>query len=287
MHVKFQAVKAGVIDAEYEKISASWQRWKTTFSSPEFNNVAIGGDGQVWEAEPSEKPLRVWQFERALSALSQYVVSDKLEYTVRYRQIQEGQAKVPCVGMNAGQWSVQDCFDPSSGVLLRAQENSWTYLFSDYQPFGSKLFPHTIYVFETFTLVATARVVQLDIPMLLDSKLFDPPQGVSSYAACKEALGLSIGARGGKLIRGVRPISPLLSPNSGILSNDMIVSAIVGRDGKLHDIVASGTNPRTKSATLEAMRQRLYEPFTVCGNPIELPIAFTVNFTKTSEYIGP
>jgi hypothetical protein len=104
---------------------------------------------------------------------------------------------------------------------------------------------------------------------------------------CKEALGLALEPRGGKLRKAVQPTSPSLPPNSGILSNDMIVTAIVGREGQLHNISAGGTNPRTKEATLEAMRVREYEPFTVCGNPVELPIEFTVNFSKTGIYLGP
>jgi len=287
MRVRFLAVKAGAIDAEYEKASASWQQWRATFSSPEFASLAVGGDGQVWDAQSGEKPIRVWQFERALSALSQSVVSDKLQYTVRVRQIDEGGPKVPCVQIKGEVWSGQDCFDPTSGVLLRAQENSLTYLFSDYKPLGGKLFPHTIYVFEGFTLVSTAHVVELDVPAKFDSNLFSPPAGVSPYPVCKEALGLALEPRGGKLRKAVQPTSPSLPPNSGILSNDMIVTAIVGREGQLHNISAGGTNPRTKEATLEAMRVREYEPFTVCGNPVELPIEFTVNFSKTGIYLGP
>jgi len=287
MRVKFLAVKAGTIDADYEKVSASSNQWRVSISSPEFNGVTVGGQDRVWESsDASDTPLRMWQFERALAGLSQSVVSDRLEYVVRYRRLEGRKDKVPCVQVQDGRHSVQDCFDTATGALLSAQEGSWTYVYSGYQPFGVKLFPRTITVFEAFTLVAMAQVVELENPATLDPQLFEPLPEVKAYSACREALGIPLGATGGKLVHEVRPTSPRLPGGSGILSNDMVVSAILGRDGKLHNVSVGGTNPQTRDATSEAVQQWQFEPFNVCGNPVEMPVSFTMNFSNRGEYIG-
>lgn len=285
MRVKFFAVKSGAIDAEYEKVSASPDRWRADLKSTEFKESSIFGDGKVWTwSDAMEKPIRVRQFETALAALSQSIQSDKLEYYVVLRKLDE--KKQPCAVVTNGRERVQDCFDSSTETLLSAQAYSWTFIYRDYQPFGSHLFPRHIEVFENLTLVAVATVVNLERTSAPNASLFEPPPGTEGYKACREGLGLPIGAKGGKLVKDVPPNSPGLPPHSGIISNDQVVYGIVGRDGKLHNIRADGMNRVTREAAEAAVREWRFEPFTVCGYAVEMPVGFTMNFSDRGGYIG-
>lgn len=282
VRVKFLQVQAGMIDAEYEKVWISPKRWRAQLSSLEFNEVSVGGDGRVWySASAPDKPLRVREFGRALAALSQTVVGQGLRYTWHERRLTGQKSKVNCVEVSDRErLLVQDCVDPDTGLLLLAADfaATWVYTYSDYRPFAGKLFPHTILAFEGRTLVVAAQVIDLDTASAADPTLFEAPPGAEVYNACPEALGFPLGAKPGRLVKQVNPIPPHLLPSHNILSNDVIISGVIGRDGNLHNLVAFGSNSLTKDAALEAVRQWRYEPFTVCGNPVEMPTSFTVNF---------
>lgn len=281
--VKFLQVKAGTIDAEYEKIWISPKQWHAQLSSLEFTEVSVGGDGRVWySSNTPDKPLRVREFERALAALSQTVVGQGLRYTLHERRLTRQKSKLTCVEVSDRErFLVQDCIDPDTGLLSLVDDfaATWVYMYSDYKPFAGKLFPRTISAFEGYTLVVAAQVIELDTGSVADPKLFEAPPGAEVYSACPEALGFPLGAKPGRLVKQVSPIPPHLLPNSAILSIDVIISGVIGRDGNLHNLVAFGSNSLTKDAALKAVRQWHYEPFMVCGYPVEMPTSFTVNFT--------
>ncbi len=287
MHLKFFAVKAGTIDAQFEEISDSSAYWRTNITSDEFNSSTFFSKDQVWELQDTpEKPIRIRQIERALAALSQSIVSDKLDFSRRKQKGNQYDHELLCVLATEGRRSVQDCFDEGTGTLRAVTEQSWTYLYSDYAPFKGKLFPHLITVYESSTLVAIAQVVGLESPALLDAGLFVPPSGSLQYAACREALGLPLGMGEAKLSKYVKPDSPRLPPNSGIISNDIVISGVVGRDGRLHNVSAHGANALTKTATLRVAQQWQFQPLKVCGSPVEVPVEVTINFDNAGRYVG-
>lgn len=280
VHVKFMQVKAGEIDADYEKIWISPKQWRAQFSSPDFNEVSVGGDGRVWEFPSPEKPLRVREFERALAALSQTVVGEGLKYTSHKVALKERKDKATCVQVDDSRRSlVHDCFDPNTGLLLQVSDLAadWIYTYADYQSFAGEQFPHTIGVLEGITPVASLQVVSLETAASPDPKLFTPPPGAVMYNACPEALGFPLGVKGGKLVKRADPVFPLHQPGRPIIYYSITVFGVVGRDGNLQNLVAQSSNKPTSDATLVALRQWQFEPFTLCGNPVEVPTSITVN----------
>jgi hypothetical protein len=280
VHVKFMQVRAGEIDADYEKIWISPKQWRAQFSSPDFNEISVGGDGRVWESPSPEKPLRVREFERALAALSQVVVADRLRYSSRKVRLNGQRGKATCVQVDDNQRSlVRDCFDQDTGLLLQVTDNAtdWIYTYSDFKLFAGKQFPRSIEVTEGSTLVVSMKVVALETMPSADPVVFVPSPGAQSYDACPEALGFPLGAKGGKLIKTVTPVPPRLLPG-GFVHTIVTVKALVGRDGDLRAPVALGSNKPANDAVLDAVRQWHYEPFTVCGNPVEMPTTITWSF---------
>lgn len=286
VHVKFMQVKAGEIGADYEKIWISPKQWRAQFSSPDFNEITVGSDGRVWESSSSEKPLRVHEFERALAALSQAVVGEGLKYTSHKIGLNGRKDKATCVQVDDRQRSlVHDCFDPNTWLLLQVSESlqvgdraaGWTYTYADYQPFAGKQFPRTIGVLEELTPVASMQVVGLEVVPSADPNLFAPPPGAVAHDACPEALGFPLGAKGGKLVKRVDPVFPFSRRDRPIIYYSIMIFGVVGRDGNFQSLVVHGSdNPTTSDAALNAVRQWHFEPFTVCGNPVEMPTGIRV-----------
>lgn len=280
VHVKFMQVKAGEIDADYEKIWISPKQWRAQFSSADFNEISVGGDGRVWESSSvPEKPLRVREVERALAALSQTIVGEGLKFASRKVGLKGRNDKATCVQVDDHQRSlVQDCFDPNTGLLLQVRDLAaeWIYTYSDYQPFAGKQFPRTIGVLEEITPVASMQVVSLEGAPSADPKRFSPPPGAVLFDACPDALGFPLGVKGGKLVKHVDPVFGIHQPGRQIILYGFTVFGVVGRDGNLQSLVANGSEKATNDAALNALRQWHYEPFTVCGNPVEMPTSIDV-----------
>jgi len=282
LRVKFMEVKSGEIEGEYEKIWISPKQWRASFTSTQFNSTSIGGDEQVWEsADAPEKPLRVREFERALAALSQTVVNAGLKYSIKEIPARDKKTNLICAQVDDKQRSlVQDCVDPDTGLMLQIREPQadWAYTYSNYKPFAGKQFPQTIGVIEGTKAVAIAEVVQLEALTSVEAHKFDPPEGVESYRACPQALGLPLGASGGKLVKRVEPKRRFQRQGRPIIYYGTTVFAVVGRDGTLQTPVTLGGNAYLGAEEiLEAIRQWRYEPFLVCGNPVEMPTSISVD----------
>ncbi len=280
--VKFLAVKSGTIDAEYERTYLSPQQWRATFSSAEYNSVTTFANSQVAEwSDAPEKPLRVWQFERALAALSQFIVGDGVDYALVQQRLKEASdQKFPCIHIKSRRRLLMDCFYPDTGAFKRVQEGPWTFLYEDYTHLGKKLLPETINIMEGPRLVAVAKIQAIEVSGALDPKLLNPPAPAEVYPACLEGLGLPLGAGGGKPLKQPWPSSLGLPPGNEIISNDAVVEAVIGRDGRLHSIQVSQNISLLRDATYEMLRTWEYEPFKVCGHPVEMPVSFTIWFRK-------
>ena len=276
--VTFFNVKAGKIEGEYKKIWISPQRWRVEFRSAEFNETTVGGDGRAWyAADNPEQPLRILQFERAVGALSQTFVESPSTLTFKLEDRGKGAEKVQCVQVDFSRGTgIQDCLDPATGLLRVVTEGDWTFLFSDYREFLKKMFPQTISVFDGISIVATGRVVELENYSDDKPEIFQALSGVESYNVCSQALGLPLGGKGGKLLKGPNPTWPNLPAGYDLIEKNVSVSGVVGRDGLVRYLHASGSRVREQPA-LNAVKQWRFEPFTVCGNPVEMPIKINFN----------
>jgi hypothetical protein len=282
LHIKIVQVKAGEIDADYEETWISARQWRSQFSSQGFNESSVGGDGQVWvSSDVPEKPLRVREFERALNALSQTVVNEKLKYTATVVPMKDKSKKLTCVVVDDKQRSlVEDCIDPDTGLLMQVRDIAAGLVFeySDYKQLKGKHFPTTIGVIEGSRPVAVAQLVGFEEAPTASASFFEPPADAQSYKGCPEALRFPLGASGGKLVKQVNPVSHLPRSGRPIIHFSTTVFGVIGRDGDLHSAVLASTDKNIPGdEILQAIRQWHYEPFTVCGNPVEMPVAITVN----------
>ncbi len=282
LHVKLMQVPVGETDADYEETWISAKQWRSQFSSQGFNQVSVGGDGQVWvSADSPEKPLRVSEFERALAALSQATVSKDLKYAARAVPMSNQKKKLTCVFVEDKVRSlVQDCVDPDTGLLLQVRDIQADLVFeySDFKLLKGKQFPTTIGVIEGSRAVAVAQLMELEENPKPPAGFFEPPAAAQSFKSCPEALGFPLGASGGKLVKQVNPTYRLSTNERPIIHFSTTVFGVIGRDGNLHSaVLASSDKNIAGDEILQAIRQWHYEPFTVCGNPVEVPTAIVVN----------
>jgi protein TonB len=57
------------------------------------------------------------------------------------------------------------------------------------------------------------------------------------------------------------------------------LNAIIGKDGTIQDLKAASGHPLLVPAALEAVKQWLYKPTLLNGEPVEVVTVIDVNFT--------
>jgi protein TonB len=81
-----------------------------------------------------------------------------------------------------------------------------------------------------------------------------------------------------KLIRQPRPIYPPLAKQARI-SGHVILNAIIGKDGTIQNLTVASGHPLLIPAALEAVKQWVYQPTLLNGEPVEVVTQIDVNFT--------
>jgi protein TonB len=81
-----------------------------------------------------------------------------------------------------------------------------------------------------------------------------------------------------KLVRQPRPIYPALAKQARI-SGVVKLNAIIGKDGTIQNLTVASGHPLLIPAALEAVKQWVYQPTLLNGEPVEVVTQIDVNFT--------
>ena len=81
-----------------------------------------------------------------------------------------------------------------------------------------------------------------------------------------------------KLVRQPRPVYPPLAKQARI-SGHVILNAIIGKDGTIQNLTLASGHPLLVPAAMEAVKQWVYQPTLLNGEPVEVVTQIDVNFT--------
>jgi protein TonB len=81
-----------------------------------------------------------------------------------------------------------------------------------------------------------------------------------------------------KLINRVIPVYPLLAKQARVAGTVKLIG-IVGRDGRVQQLQVISGHPLLIQAALDAVRQWLYHPTLLNGDPVEVVAPIDVHFT--------
>jgi protein TonB len=81
-----------------------------------------------------------------------------------------------------------------------------------------------------------------------------------------------------KLIRQPKPVYPALAKQARI-SGHVILNAIIGKDGAIANLSVASGHPLLVPAAMEAVKQWVYQPTLLNGEPVEVVTTIDVNFT--------
>jgi protein TonB len=105
-----------------------------------------------------------------------------------------------------------------------------------------------------------------------------PVEKTPTPNAVAKPVAVSKGVQAAKLIRQVTPAYPSLAKQARI-SGTVRLTAIIGRDGAIERLQLIGGHPLLAPAAIEAVKQWLYRPTLLNGEPVEVITQIDVNFT--------
>ena len=82
----------------------------------------------------------------------------------------------------------------------------------------------------------------------------------------------------GKLVHQVIPVYPALARQTRV-SGAVELVGIIGTDGRIRELQLVKGHPLLVRAALDAVRQWVYRPTYLNGDPVEVVSPITVNFT--------
>ena len=97
-------------------------------------------------------------------------------------------------------------------------------------------------------------------------------------AATPQRVRVSQGVSQGLLIHKVQPAYPPLARQARI-QGTVHLGALIGTDGRIAGLHVSSGHPLLVGAAMEAVRQWVYRPTMLNGDPVEVVTQVDINFT--------
>lgn len=106
-----------------------------------------------------------------------------------------------------------------------------------------------------------------------------PPKPVVEVKkAPQKQMRVSEGVLAGMLVKRVMPVYPPLAKAARI-QGTVVLQGVVGRDGRIHELQVISGHPLLTQAALDAVRQWVYRPTLLSGEPVEVAAPIEVHFT--------
>jgi protein TonB len=105
-----------------------------------------------------------------------------------------------------------------------------------------------------------------------------PPVVVEKKAPPPQRIRVGGNVQAALAIRSPKPAYPQLAKQARI-QGVVRLNATIGKDGTIQDLKAASGHPLLVPAALEAVRQWLYKPTLLNGEPVEVVTVIDVNFT--------
>src|SRR6266571_7079067 len=105
-----------------------------------------------------------------------------------------------------------------------------------------------------------------------------PPVKVEEKKAAPQRIRVGGNVQAAMAIRAPKPTYPPLAKQARI-QGVVRLNAIIGKDGTIQELKAASGHPLLVPAALEAVKQWLYKPTLLDGEPVEVVTVIDVNFT--------
>jgi len=258
------------LEGSYTLLWNGPDQWREELVFPGFSEIKVGGKGVVATKRNVDfTPLRVEQVYQTLSYGHTRLLPEPGQQVKRVHDRTVRGTKVECFDIRDKERSVnQVCIDPSSGTWLR----EGFFEDSGIAAIGNKFFPRSLHYVENGKTLVNALVTEIVTPAEFPATAFAPPEGAESKAGCISPIP-------GRVVKRVPPQYPE-GERQRWVEGTVSMYARIAADGTLQGLrLVSGVSPALNQASVDAVRQWQYEPYTCDGAPVEVETVIRVNFS--------
>jgi TonB family protein len=126
---------------------------------------------------------------------------------------------------------------------------------------------------------ASAMSLRIEVPAYA---ITAPPIAAAAQES-NDRVRIAGGIAAGQVISKVNPIYPPIARASGV-AGAVVLHAIIGKDGTVQELAATSGPPELMSSAMEAVKQWVYKPFLLNGEPVEVDTTITVNYSLASQH---
>ena len=269
--------KGQPLDGSYMLLWNGPEQWREEISFPGYSEVRVGGKGVVsFKRSTDFMPWYLNPLHGALSYGRGRLAPGPEETVKQVHHRNVNGVKVGCAEIAERQYHTtlrEVCVNLSTGGLVRQPP----FLDREVMPVGTKLFPRFLSYVENGKPLAEVQVTELKTTEQLPASAFEPPVGAVSNPGC-------MAINTGLLIRKVTPSYPESEKRSGV-EGTVTMYALIGTDGVPHGLrIVSGVTPGLNKASLDAVQQWRYKPYTCDGiGAVEVETLMVVNFSLSLQ----
>jgi TonB family protein len=277
--IKVLGMQNGDMRAVYVRAWAAEGVKRTELVAPGYQEATITNAGKAWTYQNLRPaPLRVMQIHDALDPLfspDSMRVAGKVKLSSR----KSHGIKVTCIE-RSGWGAEKRCFDANTGALVQSSEPFWEAQYSDFQPFGTKVFPRAFKVFQNKELVLEGKIMlEKSLTPIASTQFVPGPRFEAVEESIKCETGFPKTVEAGMPVFRVTPKYPQAAKDRR-QSGQVIFSAKIGKDGAVKDIlVVQSAGLDLDNAAQDAVSKWRYKPYTYCGRAVDVHTFITVNFT--------
>lgn len=137
---------------------------------------------------------------------------------------------------------------------------------------------------------ASAMSLRFELPAqaILSAHATPPAHAILALPA-QEANGpirVGSGVMAGQIVSKVNPVYPVEAKEQGI-QGAVVLHAIIDKDGTVKELAVVSGPPELQASAIDAVKQWVYKPFLLNGNPVEVNTTITVNYSLDNSSAPP
>lgn len=149
--------------------------------------------------------------------------------------------------------------------------------------FQDHYFAGDLQVYYGATQSQTAHLDSIEALNPIDEAAFTPPssavpQKIEVRTMNINTVNIAPGVMAGMLLKKVPPEYPLYAKAQGI-QGLVVLQAIITKEGRIRDLHVVSGHPALQQAALDAVKQWIYKPYMLNGEPVEVMTTINVIFT--------
>jgi TonB family protein len=273
-------------EGTYEEFWVSSKKFKRTFIGTSFAQTEYGTDkGILVSGQQSPQPDFMNQLRNEF--VNPIVIPEPIQRTkFELKQREVGGIKFDCLNTmtSAGiPWGTVSCLGLGKSILLiNSSQGGTQAIHSRAVKFQERYIAEDLRFARESKLLMTAHLDTIELLTKIEEALFQPPPDATVKPL---TVSLASGVTVGMLLKKVQPEYPR-SAKPAFIQGTVVLQAKIGKDGRIVDLHVISGPSELQNAALDAVRQWVYRPYLLMGQPVDVLTTINVIFTLGDQRPG-